>query len=177
MNELPWLAFARLQLGIKEVPGPGQNPAIQAMFRDAFTAVGQAEKLKLPVWRDESTPWCGVFVAYVLAHCDLAHRIPLGFPLARAWQRAGAKLEEPAYGCVVVFSRGAGGHVGFVVGRDQNNHLLVLGGNQGDSVSIRPFNRNRVLAYRWCGKGSAPAPERFLLPTLASDGRPSQNEA
>ena len=69
----------------------------------------------------------------------------------------------------------ANGHVGFVVGEDQHGNLMVLGGNQGDEVNIKPFSPSRVLAYRW--PGIWPASERFTLPVLNSDGRPSQNEA
>lgn len=99
------------------------------------------------------------------------------FPLARAWASAGTRLEKPAYGCVVVFSRNGGGHVGFVVGKDKFGNLMVLGGNQGDAVNIKPFAKSRVLAYRWCGTQSHPAPHRYELPVLGSDGRVSRDEA
>lgn len=49
----------------------------------------------------------------------------------------------------MVFTRTGGGHVGIVVGETQTGSLLVLGGNQGDSVKISAFERNRVAAYRW----------------------------
>ncbi|MCL1415701.1 TIGR02594 family protein, partial [Escherichia coli] len=61
----------------------------------------------------------------------------------------GVELREPAYGCVVVFSRDGGGHVGFVVGQHQNGDLMVLGGNQSDAINIRAFSRSRVTGYRW----------------------------
>ena len=43
----------------------------------------------------------------------------------------GEKLDRPVLGCVVVFTRDGGGHVGFVVGKSTSGNLLVLGGNQG----------------------------------------------
>ncbi len=52
-------------------------------------------------------------------------------------------------GCVVVFERAGGGHVGLVVGETAGGRLLVLGGNQGDAVSVAAFQRERVVAYRW----------------------------
>ena len=68
-------------------------------------------------------------------------------------KRGGIKDDETpwcaAYGCVVVFSRDGGGHVGFVVGLQQNGDLMVLGGNQSDAVNIRAFSRSRVSGYRW----------------------------
>ena len=78
-------------------------------------------------------------------------------------------------GCIAVFERKGGGHVGFVVGTDERGRLMVLGGNQGDAVTIAPFDKSRVLGYRY------PQGEKVLagsLPLLASNGTPSsQNEA
>ena len=79
----------------------------------------------------------------------------------------GKRLTKPAYGCLVVFTRQGGGHVGFVVGKDKAGNLLVLGGNQGNRVSIAAFPTSRVAAYVWPSVGGAlldPAPERYDLP-------------
>lgn len=51
---------------------------------------------------------------------------------------------------------------------------MVLGGNQGDVVSIKPFGRDRILGYRW--PAGVPLPV-LILPVVRSDGRLSQNEA
>lgn len=71
------------------------------------------------------------------------------FESARSWLEWGTELSEPVYGCVVVFRRNGGGHVGFVVGQKSNGDLMVLGGNQGDAVCISAFPRSRVAGYRW----------------------------
>lgn len=42
----------------------------------------------------------------------------------------------PELGCIVVFTRQGGGHVGFAVGRDKFGNLLILGGNQSDAMTI-----------------------------------------
>jgi uncharacterized protein (TIGR02594 family) len=64
----------------------------------------------------------------------------------------GVSLNFPVYGCVVVLWRGSRegvlGHVGFFVGM-QDQNLLLLGGNQGNEVSIRPYPKQRVLGLRW----------------------------
>jgi len=75
----------------------------------------------------------------------------------------------------VVFDRQGGGHVGFIVGRDENNNLMVLGGNQGDSVKISPFSVDRVLGYRW--PNEYPLPIVNDLPIIKSDGLLSKNES
>jgi uncharacterized protein (TIGR02594 family) len=98
---------------------------------------------------------------------------------ARNWLNFGVPLPRPAVGSVVVFWRGSksgwSGHVGFVIGRDAKDNLMVLGGNQGDMVSIKPFGRDRVLGYRW--PANTRLPENYDLPLLKSDGRVSTNEA
>lgn len=174
MNELDWIAEGRKLIGVEE---NANTSKVVAMWRDGFEASGQAGRMKESVWNQASTPWCGGFVAACLARAGLGKHVPKDFPLARAWAKVGAPLSKPAYGCVVVFTRDGGGHVGFVVGKDAKGNLMVLGGNQGNTVCIKPFSKARVLAYRWCGKGSAPLAERFDLPLLSSDGRVSTNEA
>lgn len=177
-NELPWLAIARALIGTTEIKGNKHNPSIIQMWQTAFTATHQPTTS--PFSNDE-TPWCGGFMGYVFAKANLIHHIPKAFAMARSWISVGTKLTRPAYGCVVVFWRGSPtsptGHVGLVVGVDKAGNLMVLGGNQGDTVSIRPFTTSRVLAYRWCGTQVNPAPHRYNLPVLDSDGRVCCDEA
>ncbi|MGL6245657.1 TIGR02594 family protein [Pseudomonas sp.] len=157
-----WLTLARSFLGTAEIPGPRHNATI----------LGWLERLKA-WWRDDETPWCGVFVAHCLR--EAGHEIPKLWMRARAWADWGISLEWPVVGCIVVFSRAGGGHVGFVVGRDNAGNLMVLGGNQGDRVSIAPFSPGRVIAYRWPADDAPPDITR-PLPRLASDGKLSTNE-
>ena len=175
--ELPWIAFARTLIGTAEIVGAKENPKIAEMWQTAFEKLGRADEAKKAVWRTENTPWCGAFVAYVLASCELEKHIPAAFPMARSYEKAGTKLDKPAYGCLVTFTRNGGGHVGFVVGKDSRGNLMVLGGNQGDAVNIKPFAVSRVTAYRWVGTMSVPAAFRYDLPLLQSDGKVSVNEA
>lgn len=174
MNELDWIAEGRKLIGVEE---NANTAKVIAMWRDGFEASGQAGRMKESVWNQASTPWCAGFVAACLARAGLGVRIPKSFPMARSWAKAGTALSKPAYGCVVVFSRDGGGHVGFVVGKDKAGNLMVLGGNQSNQVCIKPFSKARVLAYRWCGKTGAPAEGRYDLPVLSSDGKVSTNEA
>ncbi len=178
MSELKWVVEARKYIGTKEIKGVKHNPIILELWKSALDATGQAAPA---VFKNDETAWCGGFVGGVLAKAGLGHHIPKSFAMARAWVKAGTKLDKPAYGCVVVFWRGSPkattGHVGFVVGRDKFGNLMVLGGNQADAVNIKPFGKDRVLAYRWCGTQNLPAPHRYNLPVLSSDGKVSKNEA
>lgn len=157
-----WLTIGRKYLGVTETPGPKTTPIIGEWLR----------KLRA-WWSDDETPWCGTFVGAVLtqAGCEL----PRHWYRARAWLDWGLRLTEPALGCVVVYERGGGGHVGFVTGWDQNGRILTLGGNQGNRVSIAPFDSWRVLGYRWPSEYSAIWPQPLQL--AQHDGPSSSNEA
>lgn len=166
MTEPSWLAKARGYLGLREIPGAKHNSTILRWLTD----------LKAP-FRDDETAWCGTFVGAVMRESGFEPvKNPWG---ARNWLNFGVKQAQPAVGSVVVFWRGSvngwSGHVGFVVGQDQAENLMVVGGNQGDAVSLKPFGRERVLGYRW--PAGQPLPTAGPLPVILSDGRVSRNEA
>lgn len=154
--EPAWLAEARRHVGLREVPGAPTAPTI-ARWLQRLGAW----------WRDDETPWCGVAVAAWMQAADVGP-LPKFWMRARAWADWGLPLERPAHGCVVVFERQGGGHVGLLVGEDMAGNLLVLGGNQGDAVSVRAFPRARVLAYRWPPGGALPAFGQLALGSAAA---------
>lgn len=162
LPELPWIASARQYIGVREVPGP----------KNSTTIAGWLTRLKA-WWSDDATPWCGTFAATCVTEAGLTP--PKDWYRAMAWLSLPVSLPRPAYGCVVVFTRQGGGHVGFVVGKDRSGNLMVLGGNQGDAVSVKPFPLIRVAGYRW--PSAFPSAGRFVLPVLDSDGKLSENEA
>lgn len=137
MSEPAWLIEARRHVGLREIPGAPTAPTI-ARWLQGLGAW----------WRDDETPWCGVAVAAWMQAAGVGP-LPKFWMRARAWAEWGQALDRPAHGCVVVFARQGGGHVGLVVGEDAAGNLLVLGGNQGDACNVRAFQRGRVLAYRW----------------------------
>ena len=131
-----WLTEARADIGVREVPGAATAPTIARWL------------IELKAWwSGDEVPWCGTAVAAWMRAADVA--LPQHWYRAKAWAEWGQPLREPAHGCVVVFERTGGGHVGLVVGQTQIGDLLVLGGNQGDAVNVRSFPRHRVYAYRW----------------------------
>lgn len=163
MQEPNWLTEARRHLGVAEIAGPKHNPVIQSWLH----------KLKA-WWDDDETPWCGVFVAACMDTAGIA--LPANWMRAKAWAGWGSRLSAPIPGCVVVFERQGGGHVGFVVGRTAGGNLMVLGGNQGNRVSIAPFDRTRAVAYVW--PAGVPMPPHAVLAVLDAGGAPlSTNEA
>ena len=104
--ELPWIAEGRQYVGMAEIPGKQHNPTIQNWLRTLKAW-----------WSDDETPWCGTFVAYC---CRVAGRsVPNNWFRALAWAEAGERLTAPAYGCIAVFNRAGGGHVGASGGKQQ----------------------------------------------------------
>lgn len=170
MADTAWIATARRYLGQREIKGPHHNPHVLRWWKNMGAP-----------FKDDETAWCGAFLGGVLSETGI--KPVAGGASAQAWLKLPVKLDRPAYGCVVVFWRNSPnsglGHVGFVVGKDQAGNLMVLGGNQGDMVSIKPFAvtgpNARIKGYRW--PGVYPYEERFTLPILKSDGTLSTNEA
>lgn len=135
-NEPLWLAAARDDIGLRELPGAPTAPKIAQWLKELGAW-----------WRDDETPWCGTAVAAWMKVSDIAR--PKYWYRAKGWLEWGTPLGGPVVGAVVVFERAGGGHVGLVVGKDPAGRLLVLGGNQGDSVRISAFDPHRVVGYRW----------------------------
>ena len=159
--ELRWVGLMRKHIGLKEIKGEQHSPIILNYIDKAFAAIGKKNWIK-----DDETPWCGSFLGGVFAESNLAKHVPIEFYRALSWANSGVKLTKPCYGCVVVFKRSGGGHVGIVVGQTKTGSLKVLGANQSDQVNIMDFPTNEVVAYRWCGDTAAPSQHRFELPIL-----------
>ena len=162
--ELAHVAIARKYIGLSEIGATNKHPTIDAWAKSLSGKwlIGQ--------------PWCGTFCAQVFKEAGLSAKIPKDFFRAKEWEKAGTKLDKPAYGCIVTFTRDAGGHVGFVVGKTKSGMLKVLGGNQSNAVTIQDFDPKRVTSYRWVSSGTLPHDHRYDLPVLAA-GRISTNEA
>ena len=137
---LVWREEARRMIGVREVRGPGDNRRI----------LEWAEDLDLDYDSDD-VPWCGLFVAHCIGATLPDEVLPPGPLSARSWLRFGEAC-EPVRGAVLVFWRGKRdgwqGHVGFYEGED-DDHFMVLGGNQSDAVNVAPLRKDRLLQARW----------------------------
>lgn len=132
----PKMLLEALKLyGTHEREGSGDNPVI----------LDWAKELGLKQYTTDAIPWCGLFVAL------LAHRSGKAMPSsplwALSWATWGDKSPAPALGDVLVFKRQGGGHVGLYVAEDAD-YYHVLGGNQGDAVSITRIAKSRLYAAR-----------------------------
>lgn len=137
----PWLRIARGELGVREVKGPGANARILAYFASTKLAPAQGDE----------TPWCSAFACWCMEQA--IHQSPARAN-ARSWLSWGEPC-NPQLGAVVVLSRGLlehQGHVGFWLG-EERGRVILLGGNQGNAVSVQAYPLERVVGYRWPAEG------------------------
>jgi uncharacterized protein (TIGR02594 family) len=141
-------SVASRYIGVGELAGGLDHPAIRWWL----------SRCGFGLQAHDEVPWCGAFVRGVTF--DFGIEPPVFPARARFWLTAGTSIDladaEPGWD-IVVLERGrsapahviaAPGHVGFYAGPDSDGNVLVLGGNQGDRVSIASFPRDRVLGVR-----------------------------
>jgi len=138
MDQPAWLAAAWAEFGVREIPGADDAPQILRYFRDAGN----------PSITTETTPWCAAFLGAMLKRGGYRGT---GSLLARSYLDWGLALDAPRLGAIAVLSRGDdpnAGHVGFLLS-DADDKLYLLGGNQGDAVTVAGFDKARLLGLRW----------------------------
>jgi uncharacterized protein (TIGR02594 family) len=165
----PWLLSGLAELGQHEQPGTADNPRIINFYRQ----VGH------PEIRHDDVAWCAAFVGAMLETAGLGSTRSL---MARSYLDWGMPLTKGRPGAIAVFRRGgdpSSGHVGFWLGAS-GDRLQILGGNQGDAVSITTMAKADLIALRWPtdqkpGSALLPIPgatsfDRGLAHVLAMEG-------
>jgi uncharacterized protein (TIGR02594 family) len=172
--EPKWLKVARNFIGVREIPGPEHNATIV----DWWKGMGAP-------FLDDETAWFGAFLDHSLRAAG--EEVVYTGQVARYWLKLPVKLDEPAVGSIVVLWTESPttwkGHAGFLVGKDSDGNLLLLGGNQDGSVNVKAFPASQVLGYRW--PSGQPDPELLNVPTLTDEQvdawnvppHPAQNRA
>lgn len=101
-----------------------------------------------------TTAWCAAFVNSSLKQAGIEGT---GSNMARSFLDWGQAVDQPQRGDVAVFRRGDAngpyGHVGFFDGYNEDGTIRVLGGNQGDSVSVAAYSPDKLLGFRRAGEG------------------------
>ena len=133
--------LAGKQLGLNENE---QNAAIQEYLRNGGVSLDPAV-----------TAWCAAFVNATLAQSG---QQGTGSNMARSFMNWGQGVDQPQPGDLAVFSRGDPngpfGHVGFFEGYNPDGTIRVLGGNQGDAVSVSSYSPDRLLGFRRAADGT-----------------------
>jgi uncharacterized protein (TIGR02594 family) len=149
----PWLQLAlnEFKAGVKELPDPEENPRILEYLATAAPD---------PLWASsDETDWCSAFANWCFEQCGIKGT---GSLAAKSWLGFGDGIANPRRGCVVVFDRPpepANGHVAFYIGEAPGKHggsIAVLGGNQGNTISIASYAGNRLRGFRWPSKEDYP---------------------
>lgn len=139
LNATSPVAFAQAFIGLREDKAEDQRVLSSFIKQAAGISINPAQ-----------TAWCAAFVDAVLNASGQGRGT--GKLNARSYLNWGRPVTEPQEGDVVVLSRGDPngwqGHVGFYAGMTSDGKIRLLGGNQGNSVSISTFDANRVLGYR-----------------------------
>ena len=131
-----WMDFAWPELGVKETPGPGSNPRV--LEYHAATNLHAS---------DDAVAWCSAFVNWCMQRASITGT---NSAAARSWLGWGVRTQE-AYGAIAVLERGPNptlGHVGLLIHRAAGR-IWLLGGNQGDAVSVASFDVARLIDLRW----------------------------
>lgn len=97
----------------------------------------------------QTTAWCAAAVNASLSKAGVQGT---GSNMARSFLDWGSAVDKPQVGDLAVFSRGdpngVFGHVGFFDGYNEDGTIRVLGGNQGDSVSVSSYSPSNLLGFR-----------------------------
>ncbi len=162
----PYAVGQRLIGEVREIPGADAHPLIMAML-----LVDGNDWTKE---RGDETPWCSAYVNWCawMGRCVRSKSL-----MARSWLTVGHQVAGAGSvghggvgaiaraGDVVILQRGGGdqpgpselnapGHVGFFAGYvaatvgSNSAEVQILGGNQGNTVSVRHFPLSRVLGVR-----------------------------
>jgi uncharacterized protein (TIGR02594 family) len=109
------------------------------------------------------TAWCAAAVNAALEQSGVEGTGKLN---ARSFLDWGQEVTDPQKGDVAVFSRGDPngwqGHVGFFDGYNPDGTIRVLGGNQGDSVSVASYSPDSLLGFRRAGGETGNPPGNAL---------------
>lgn len=158
------------EYGTHEIVGKGSNRTIIG-WRDELNQAG----VKITGYSDDDIPWCGLFAAIIAYRRIKDPAEVVKSPLwARNWAKYGNHVSTAMLGDVLVFERGSGGHVGIYIAEDATAYH-VLGGNQGNAVSIARIAKSRCIAVRRPPYVTVPAAvDRYHI---SGTGTFSKNEA
>jgi uncharacterized protein (TIGR02594 family) len=135
--------------GRKEIAGAEHDPLIMSML---------TLDVEWPKSGGDEVPWCSAFVNFVawLLRCPRSYSLR-----ARSWLEVGTpkpfEQAEVGWDVVILWRKSrtsTAGHVGFFAGIE-GSHVLLLGGNQNNTVSIARYPKSRVLGVRCLRQGGA----------------------
>ena len=114
--------------------------------------------------------WCGWCLRRHLGVPKSAFP-PYAYNIARAWLHVGSPAPHGCTGCVAVFSRGSGGHVGLVESWDAGGNPVILSGNFNGGVGTYAHAASRLIGLRWVSGATATSSPEIGQFSAVSHGR------
>jgi len=147
VGDFAWMPIADKEYGVIEFPGKEHNPRVLE-YLSTTTNIGTT-------WRSQDeTPWCSAFVNWCV---EKAGYVGTRSALSTSWLKWGRTINEPVKGCIAIFSRNGGGHVGFYIDETptlSETYIKILGGNQEHmetqigAVNLKHYLKSKLLGYR-----------------------------
>ena len=156
-SQTPWMdvAIKEAKRGVKERTNNNDGSDVEKYLKTVKLGPG------------ENSAWCGAFVNWCFLNSGVQGiKTNDTYDPSRAFKYKdfGVRLNQPAYGAVVIMNYS---HVGFVAGKNDDGRIVVLGGNQGNALNYSPNAVSAVLQYRY-PKGFKP---NYNLPAFKLRGR------
>lgn len=147
-REAPWMAVAFEE---------GENRWKWGRVKEGDGGINYHKKtgIDMSSMVGNSNPWCASFINYCLKESGYSTS---GSASSQSFSKNKnfIKISEPIYGAIVVLRKKGSwkGHVAFIYCFFEDGEIGVLGGNQGDSVTINPLYQvyiNGRLHYELIG--------------------------
>jgi uncharacterized protein (TIGR02594 family) len=147
------VAFGELISNIRELEDPAENQRIVQYLNSCDNSIASMNA------NSDETNWCSAFVNWCVESTGISGT---NSAWALDWLNWGMQA-NPTRGTIAVFKRFVRnekgeietyGHVGFYLGvdPDDSSKIVILGGNQGNQVSIKSYPTNnesyRLMGYR-----------------------------
>ncbi|MCH2045214.1 MAG: TIGR02594 family protein [Saprospiraceae bacterium] len=160
-----WISIAEGEIGVKEIPDKNSEKVNNPRVMEYHAASGG--------YSSDEPAWCASFTSWCLSKAGVSNPRDPGVIQWKGW---GEKIDKPFYGCIGIIKTGsAWGHIGFIVGVEGGN-VLMLGGNQSNSVKISKYSKSSVTQYLK-PPGYEPPAEAWNLSALDGDHSNGNNES
>jgi len=151
-----WLENGLKDLGFHET---GKNRGIKKFIDQAHCGA-------------EGDPWCAIWTNAKLEQSGVPGTRSASSQSFRK-NKNFVKLDKPALGAIVVYTRGKPssglGHVGFYMG-ETKSQVLTLGGNESDAVREQFEPKTRLVGYFW--PKSVELPKMGVIKVTSDAGHP-----
>lgn len=155
-NNTPWIDVAVEEMN-KNISESGMNPEILKYFD--YTQLKGTSAAKT-----DKTPWYAAFANYCVEIVDIDGTNNATAFSFKQWGQSYPK-SEPKFGAIAIMSYS---YVGFVVGINSDDRIILLGGNQNDAVNLSTNLQKQVVKYVYPNDYN---PTELPLPKFNMKGR------